>query len=141
VTLDDQFGDSTVRVRRPKRICNPASKNGEDPTVVNDPDHLVGYPIVQTSPRFHRERNVLVVNQFHPLSDPLSVDLVRPDYLLVPSAKTLTPPVTPIVPSIEHFKCYRVEGARFRLSGVTIADEFGSIVVDIKRPRRLCVPA
>jgi hypothetical protein len=34
-----------------------------------------------------------------------------------------------------------VEGARFRLSGVTIADEFGSIVVDIKRPRRLCVPA
>jgi hypothetical protein len=141
VTLDDQFGDGTVRVRHPKRICNPAAKNTEDPTAVNAPDHLVGYPIFQLSPRFRRIRDVRVVNQFHPFDDPLRVDLVRPDYILVPSAKTLTPPVVPIVPSIEHFKCYRVEGARFRQSGVTIEDEFGSIVVDIKRPRRLCVPA
>jgi hypothetical protein len=141
VTLDDQFGDGTVHVQHPKRICNPADKNTEDPTAVIAPDHLVGYPIFQSSPRFHRIRDVRVVNQFHPIDDPLRVDLVRPDYILVPSAKTLTPPVVPIVPSIEHFKCYRVEGARFRRSGVTIEDEFGSIVVDIKRPRRLCVPA
>lgn len=141
VTLDDQFGDSSVNVRRPKRICNPASKNDEDPSAATAPDHLVGYPIDQASPRFHRERDVQIVNQFHDAGSPLSVDLVRPDFMLVPSAKSLTSPVRPIMPSIEHFKCYRVKGARFRRNGVTIDDEFGSITVDIKRPRRLCVPA
>ena len=136
-SLADQFGASTVAVRQPRRLCNPASKNGENPAAPAHPDHLAGYLLRQRSPKFHTIRDVEVVNQF----GTIHVDLVRPEQLLVPTAKNPTLPPPPLVPSIDHFKCYRVKGAKFRRSGVTITDQFGSIVVDIKRPRRLCVPA
>ena len=144
VTLDDQFGASTVRVRQARRICNPADKNGEDPTAPGDRDHLVGYTIQQTEPRPTTIRGVVVANQFHrgtADSPVLIVDLARAEYLLVPSVKDLMVAPTPVPPGIDHFKCYRTRGARFRRAGVSIADQFGTIVVDIKRPRRLCVPA
>ena len=141
VLLSDQFNDpqdpTTVRVRPPKRICNPASKNDEDPTALQDPDHLVAYPIKQTAPRFRTIRGVVVIDQF----GTLVLDVIRPEQLLVPSAKSDTAPPAPITPTIDHFKCYRVKGDRRRVTNVTIDDQFGAITVDIKRPRRLCVPA
>jgi hypothetical protein len=139
-TLEDQFGLSTVHVRRPKRICNPADKNGEDPTAPDARDHLVGYRIKQTTPKFKRIRGVQITNQFHP-TEPLVVNVIRPDFMMVPSLKSQSQPPTPTPFLLDHFKCYRVKGARFRRAGVTIKDQFGTIVVDIKRPRRLCVPA
>ena len=142
VTLVDQFstGTSSDTVRRPRRVCNPTDKNGEDPTAATHPDHLVGYPIVE-HPRFHAVRNVAVVNQFHGAGTPLMVDLVRPEIMLVPSLKSLTAPPAPGPTFTDHFKCYRVKGARFRRAGITLQDEFGAATVDVKRPRHLCAPA
>jgi uncharacterized repeat protein (TIGR01451 family) len=135
IALVDAFGSSTGALRAPKRICNPADKNGEDPTAPGDPEHLVGYRLEQ-SPRFTEVADQVVTNQF----GAVVVDLVRPDYLLVPSAKSLIAPPAPLGgATIDHFKCYHVRG-RFRRAGITIADQFGSLTVDIKRPTRLCVP-
>ena len=142
VMLDDQFtanGPVTVTVRRPRRVCNPTNKMGEDPTAKDHPDHLVGYPIRQPI-RAERVSGVQVNNQFH-VGTPLEVTLVRAESLLVPSLKSLTDPVPPGDTATDHFKCYRVKGARFRKSGITLEDEFGTVVVDIKRPRHLCVAA
>ncbi len=137
VSLADHFGPSTVDVIRPKRLCNPADKNDENPNAPNDPDHLTGYIIKQRTP-FPRASGVSVTNQF----GTVTMDLRRADYLLVPTAKSLSvapPPLTP--PTIDHFKCYKVARAKARIAGIKVDDEFGTVVEDIKRPMRLCIPA
>ena len=135
VSLVDHFGASTVRVIRGKRFCAPADKNGEDPTAWTDPDHLAVYTIKQTTPRFAPIRDFTVVNQF----GTMELDLVRPDALLVPSAKSHTGPIASFTPQIDHFKCYKARG-RFRSGPLAITDQFGSITGSIKRPVRYCAP-
>lgn len=135
VSLVDHFGASTVRVLREKRFCAPADKNDEDPTAPVDADHLAVYTIKQTLPRFTRVRDFSVTNQF----GTMSLDLVRPDALLVPSAKSHTGPIASYTPLIDHFKCYKARG-RFRSGDLNIDDQFGSIIAAIKRPVRYCAP-
>lgn len=135
VTLEDQFGPSGATVRKAKRLCAPAN-TGNNPTAPTDPEHLTAYTIHQTSPRFVRVRDITVTDQF----GVLVVDLVRPDRLLVPTAKSLTgQPALLTTPTIDHFKCYRVRG-RFRLKGVAVTTQFGPATLDIKRPVHLCAP-
>ncbi len=138
VSLTDQFGATTMTVDRPRRICNPADKNGEDPTAPDDPDHLVGYAIKASRPRFTRVRDQTFQNQF----GPVTVDVVRPDMLLVPSAKShdATPPL-PTSFGVDHFKCYRVNGGRApRVPALAITDQFATLQVNVGRPIRLCTP-
>ena len=113
--LDDVFGAGIVTTGRAKRLCNPADKNGEDPTAPDHVQHLVGYQIRQRSPIFKTVREVEVVNQF----GTLFLDVAKPDLLLVPSAKDLTGTPPPLVnPTLDHFKCHRVKRARFRATGI-----------------------
>jgi len=135
LSLVDHFGPSTVHLKRAKRFCAPASKNGEDPTAPLDPDHLTAYTIKQDSPRFTRVRDLVVANQF----GTIEVDLVRPEALLVPSAKSLIGPVGTYTAAIDHYKCYKARG-RFRSGELHIEDQFGAIDAAIKRPVRLCAP-
>ena len=144
--------DTDVKVRRPRRICNPASKNGEDPTAVGDTTHLVSYPIRHSHKITGLPRRFQVTNQFHDPSKPLRVDFIRPEALLVPSLKSETDPVPGTPPTtIDHYQCYRVKRARFRrdpstlpTDSIDLFDQFNSptnpTVVTIKRPRHLCVP-
>jgi hypothetical protein len=112
--------------------------NGADPTAADDPEHLVGYVIHQTAPRFAKITNEVVTDQF----GTLTVDLVRPDYLKVPSAKSLTSPPPPLAdPTLNHFKCYKVKHGTRRIPLVTIDDEFGSLNLRVRKAFRLCVPA
>jgi hypothetical protein len=140
VALDDGAAASTVKVKRAMRLCVPANKNGEDPSAIDDPAHLSAYTIKQTSPRFIRRRGV-VVTPDNPIFPPLTVDLVRPDRLLVAAAKSdgSTPPPALAAP-IDDYECYRVKGGRSRISGVTLETKLGTRVVDIKRPLHLCTP-
>lgn len=138
VSLEDQFGPGEVTVRYRKRICNPADKNGEDPTAPTDDEHLMAYEIRQRDPRFQAIRDVRAVNQ---LGD-ITFDVVRPDRIMVPTAKDLVAPPPPLVnPSVDHFKCYRIRHARTRVDGLNVTDQFGDLVVNVKRPLRFCVPA
>ena len=135
MSLVDAFGPSTVRVLRSKRFCAPADKNHEDPTAPTDPDHLTVYTIKQTAPRFQRVHGFTVNNQF----GTMALDLVRPDALFVPTAKSHTGPIPSYTPAIDHFKCYKARG-RFRAGPIDVTDQFGSIVGRIKRPVRYCAP-
>jgi hypothetical protein len=135
ISLVDHFGSSIVHLKRMKRFCAPADKNDEDDTAPLDPDHLAAFTIKQDSPRFTPIRDVVVANQF----GTVDLDLVRPEALLVPSAKSLVGPVGSYAAAIDHYKCYKARG-RFRSGPLHIEDQFGSIDAAIKRPVRLCAP-
>jgi hypothetical protein len=143
VSLDDVlYGPLGVKGRALRRLCNPADKNGEDPAAVASPDHLTGYPFRRQRgfPRFERRRGVQVVNQLEP--DGTALDVVRPELLLVPAAKSLTMPIPPpATPGVDHYKCYRVRGARTRVAGLAVTDQLGSPTVNVRKPFRLCVAA
>src|SRR6185369_8198905 len=81
VTGVDQFGPYTLDLLRPRWLCAPANKAGEDPTAPSHPQHLLCYKTRNNSP-FTR-RTVFTTDQFG--SQPL--DLSRRIELCVPSLK------------------------------------------------------
>lgn len=132
VTVEDQFGTRTVRVRRAHLLCNPTDKNAEG--IVDVTDHLVGYKT--RGPRV-KVLNQTVVNQFgtHLL------DVVHPDLLMLPTGKdgvAQTPP-------LDHFQCYKVKrsrgSAKFQKRTVTISNQFETTTLEVTKPFRLCAPA
>ncbi len=137
VSLVDRFGTTSVGVADPRRVCNPADVDGSDPTAPTHPGHLLGYRIKRSGPIVPLPKRQEITNQF----GTVSVDLVRPELLLVPSAKSLTGPPPPLDPeTVDHFQCYRVTRARTRVKGLSVIDQLGALTIDVKRPRRLCVP-
>jgi hypothetical protein len=136
VALDDFIGASNVQVTRAKRICNPADKLDEDPDAPLDQNHLVSYEISQAG--FVPVKGLHIQNQFQDAV----INLSRPDYMMVPTAKSLvgTPP-PPAPGSINHYKCYQIVRSRFRTSAIKVDDQFGTLNVDIKRPVRFCAAA
>jgi len=136
ITLADPFGFANVTVRRAKRICNPADKNDEDPGAVSQADHLKGYEVNQAQ-SFKGVKGLNITNQF----GAFAINLARPDYMLVPSAKSLITNPPPPVAAIDHYKCYTIARAKFRESGIKVTDQFGTLNLDIKRPVRFCAAA
>lgn len=141
VSVVDAFRSSSVEVKKPKFLCAPTNKNGEDPAAPSHPDHLTDF---QTKPtvKFTPVTNQRVVDQF----GTLFLDLKKVVTLQVPSAKShaASPPAPPN-PAVDHFQCYGVSTTRNTTkftprSGVTIQDQFGTMTVDVRKPKRLCVP-
>jgi len=136
----DRYGFGTVDLTTRqivKRLCNPANVGDADPGAPGAADHLVGYGIKRRTPRFVAVPDQTAVTVFG------NVDLtvVRPIALLVPSAKSTSGPPGAITPTIDHYQCYSLRSARGRASGVSVVDQFGSHVFDLKKPARLCVAA
>jgi hypothetical protein len=139
VTVEDRYLDATVTLRATNRLCAPSDKRGEDPTAPQTPQHLAGFP--SKSAAFRLE-NQVVTNQF----GTLTLDIKRRVFLMVPTAKDLESQPPALLNPTSHFQCYLVGRSggspRFeRLRDVPVADQFGSHVVDLIRPRYLCVPA
>jgi hypothetical protein len=135
--LLDQFGSKTVEVKKPKLLCTPTNKNGEDPTAPSHPDHLEDYQIRAAA--LPPAPNLLVQDQF----GTLTLAALKPTALQVPSAKSLVAfPPPPAAPGVDHFACYKIKLAtRFHpVSGVVLQDQFGTRTVDVRKPRRLCAP-
>jgi hypothetical protein len=85
VTLEDQFGAMTVDVKKPKYLCNPVNKNGEDPTAPTHLQHRMCYQIKQTDlVPFVKITGIFVNDQF----GPETVDAKKPQLLCVPALKT-----------------------------------------------------
>jgi hypothetical protein len=136
-TLVDRFGTTTVGVADPRRVCNPANVNGHDSTAPTHPGHFLGYRVKRSGPIVPLPRRQVITNRF----GTITADLVRPELLLVPSAKSLTGPPPPLDPEpMDHFQCYRITRVRHPVKGVEVVDQLGSPTIDLKRPRRLCVP-
>jgi hypothetical protein len=163
VTLVDQFGTQIVDAFGPTDLCAPANKNNEDPTAPDHPAHLASYDI-KGHGRFKPVKDQLVVNQF----GSVRLDVTKPTSLLVPTAKSLMGPPSPLGAFVDHFACYKVEFSRHRGdddddengedhrglrgrdeddedgshdSNVTVETQFETVEVDVRRPRELCAPA
>jgi hypothetical protein len=81
VTGQDQFGAYNVDLLKPRYLCAPASKNGEDPTAPLHPEHLLCYK-TRNNTAFP-ERVVFTTDQF----GAQSVRITRRIELCVPSLK------------------------------------------------------
>jgi len=134
-----------VEVKKPKFLCAPTDKNGEDPTAPAHPEHLKAYPIKYlVKPVL--PTNIKVVDQFNPSG--LFVDAKKVSHLLVPSVKSLTGPTpvpTPAAYVTDHFECYKIGITKNTPKfvpqlGVSLGDQFGTMTVDVKKPAFLCNP-
>ena len=93
VVLQDQFGKSTVTLRRASLICAPTVKDRDPKHPVgkfpddlrNAIDHLVCYEIYRGGSGGKGDLDVLVHNQF----GEYALDVAKPEMLCVPSLKTL----------------------------------------------------
>jgi hypothetical protein len=142
VSLIDQFGSSTVEVRKSIALCAPTNKLGEDPTAPAHSEHLKGYQIKRA--KVALPTDLTVIDQFNPGG--LHLDAKKPTQLLVPTVKSLSgsPPLPPSFET-DHFQCYKVAAtkgaAKFvPVENVTIQDQFGSLEVTVKKPRAICNP-
>src|SRR5262249_35200510 len=101
---------------------------------------LLGY-VVRTSARPVRSRQV--VSQF----GSLTLDVKRPDLLLVPTAVSLTATPRPLTPPLlENFQCYSLRPSRGRrkfapLLGLQVPAGLEPVSPAPLKPARLCVPA
>jgi hypothetical protein len=141
VSLVDGFGaTSTSVVAGASAVCLPADKDHEDPSAQADARHLVSYKLAKTP--FSRVSNLTVTDEF----GELSVDVLKPAGLLVPTAQGLLGPPGPLTEPTSHFSCYKVRrspGApRFRtIRGVTLDTQLATdVLVDVVSPQRLCTP-
>jgi hypothetical protein len=110
--------------------------------------HLDSYQIkaVRGAPKFVR-KHVKMTNQLAVPS--IFYDLVKPDLLLVQTAKSLVPP-PPALPgpnAVDHYKCYRAvvtKGTPKFPKGVTVtvADQFRTTAgtFTIKKAQHVCTP-
>ncbi len=140
VSLVDQFGELTVDLEGPNRLCAPANVDDEDPGAPDLADHLSEYRI-RGRTGFTPERNVRMINQF----GEVFVDVMRPTSLLVPTAKSLDGPAGEPGTGTDHFTCYDVKrtpgSTKFaRLNDVPVETQFESTTLDVRRPRQLCAP-
>jgi hypothetical protein len=140
VSLDDQFETGTYEVSSVRRFCTPADKESEG---TNDPStHVEAYKLKGT----HVKRTqVLVTNQF----GAILVDTKKTDSLLVPTAKSLAPDPPPGLPDatslVDHYRCVSTKiskGAPKFPKGqaASVADQFATRTVTLKKPATLCVP-
>lgn len=140
VELVDRFGELTVDLEGPLRLCAPANVDDVQPGAPELADHLSEYRI-RGRTAFTPERNVRMINQF----GEVFVDVMRPTSLLVPTAKSLEGPAGEPGTGTDHFTCYDVRrtpgSTKFsRLDDVPVETQFESTTLDVRRPRQLCAP-
>ncbi len=144
LVTSDRFGEWLFTVSKPAELCPPANVEGSDPTAPSHAEHLESYQIkrVPGTGKFPKVLNQTVADQF----GALTIDLLKPERLLVPSAKSLTAVPAPLgAPVTDHFTCYKVRVSpgtpKFvpRLASV-VNDQFGPLSVNILKPKRLCIP-
>jgi hypothetical protein len=142
VTLEDQFGVYSGTAHRPVDLCAPADKNGEDPEAPDSGDFLSSYKLSVPGP-VEQVSGVQATNQF----GSVSLDLLQPDTLLVPSAASLEGPPAPGQSFLNDFTCYSVQVGKTKGKGapapgsVTVQTAFETVEVEPGNPQRLCVPA
>ena len=140
VTIQDVFGSYAATLDRAHRLCAPTNKNGEDPAAPGRPEHLAGYEFVNVAPNIPEPDNVHVTTQF----GAYTVDVRNPMRLLVPTAKSLTPPPPATIPSgIRHFLCHNLDGVQGpRPTGITVESQLGANVVAVTdlNSATLCAP-
>jgi hypothetical protein len=121
-----------------RRLCAPAVK-----VTTADPDpavpvaqHLVGYQIRNFGPFDPVKGVVVTVPQF---PGPVTVDVAKPNLLLVPSDKNAES-TGGVMEARNHFLCHTLDNVKGAVPpGVTVRDQFGTQQITFKSRRwRLC---
>jgi hypothetical protein len=139
----DQFGEWRFSVNKPAELCAPADVEGSDATAPSHAEHLESYQIkrVPGTGKFPKTLRQTVVDAF----GTMTVDLLKPERLLVPTAKSLvTPPTAPSSPVTDHFTCYKMRTSPHTPKFVphlasVVSDQFGALSVNVLKPKKLCV--
>jgi hypothetical protein len=93
--------------------------------------------VLRKRQRVKLPRHQKLVNQF----GTVTATMIRPDLLLVPSAKGVDGPPPPLdATSVDAFQCYHIAHAKTRAKNLRVVDQLGTLTIDIERPRHLCVP-
>ncbi len=142
--LVDALESLNVTVQKPKGLCTPAELNA-DP-LADAATHLESYPVKAIKGQAkHAKRTALVQN----VVGTITVQTVKPSFLLVPTNTSLVADPPPTAPSIavDHYKCYAVKVAKDTPKfpkGVTVslADPFilAPQTFAVKKPTHLCTP-
>ena len=138
MTVQDQFGTLSYRLRFPHRFCFPL--DGGARTTAPQTQFLMGY---EARASFGSAPHRQVVNQF----GSLTLDVNRADLLLIPTAMSMTARPEPLVPPLlDNFQCYRLRRSpgtsKFApVRGVRVVDGLETVVLDLLAPIRLCAPA
>jgi hypothetical protein len=142
VSVVDDLDAATVSVTRQQHICPPTDKNLEG--VIDPETHLISYAIRRQSPRHLQRTNIVVTNQL----GEIHLSTIKPELLLVPSAKDFGSPPSPPDPmshSLDHYKCYRVRvtpGTPSFAQGTTVqaSDQFEvNRLISLVKPSQLCL--
>jgi hypothetical protein len=143
VGLVDALFSATVNVHGLDRVCAPANGGERGAVDAGHTDHLATHAIARASGApFVPRRGVRVTNRL----GTVTVDVVKPGRLAVPSATSLTAPAPlPEPPTPDPFQCYKVASARGAtrfgaIFDVPLADQFQTLNVDVKKPAGLCLP-
>ena len=110
VVLADDFESKSFDVRKSDSLCTPANADGRG--VADEVTHLHGRDIKESAgaPRHVRQRGIALTTNL----GAFSVDTVKPDRLLVPTAKGIGAPLPPPDPAshdVDRFKCYLARGS------------------------------
>jgi hypothetical protein len=144
VTLEDRYGVYSGTAHRPVDLCAPADKNGEDPEAPDSGDFLSSYKLSVPGP-VEQVSGVQATNQF----GSITLNLLQPDTLLVPSAASVEGPPAPGQSFLNDFTCYSVQVGKSKGKGkgaptpgsVMVQTAFETVEVEPGNPQRLCVPA
>lgn len=144
VNLTDAFDSGAYQSKGSRIVCAPASKDGSP--VADPATHLVGYRFSAPLPAHTQRVGLGVDNQF----GHFTINTFKSRSLLVPSNKSLPPAPPPSPPNltlidVDHFRCITsriTPGTPGLPAGVvvTVADQFGSRTVQVKKFLKLCIP-
>ncbi len=164
VSLADQFETVAIEVKKPRNICPPVEKLPQGPAIQNPNLHYEEY-LVKGGAKL--EQRVLATDQFgdHVL------ELGKPKFLLVPTAKHANRPVEPLLSGGDHYLCRQAKHRKktciggdlttkcktdqtcidagagatcdlgFEKRPQNLQDQFGNQDVEVKKIKFFCTPA
>ena len=136
VLVDDQFGQLTLRLRRAVSLCVPAEKNGVVSPLNIDSYKCYDARVKRGTPRFQRV-DVHLADQF----EKKDTTVRSPRLFCNPVEKN----GGAIGNTDSHLVCYRIKDVsgqpRFSRRDIQVEDQFGVLLLEVRRARSLCVPA
>lgn len=142
VTLSNQFGDGQIMiVKKPEYLFVPSEKNGVSSDL--NLDHFICYKakgnrmnaLVDLEDQFGMESGIKV-KEPKLFCNPVK----KTHYIEVPDIGDPTTEVTEISNLTAQLACYKIKGDKQKLD-VDVNNQFGLQVVEIKKPKLLCVPS
>lgn len=137
----DQFGQMTIDLLKPERLMLPTAKSltsAPSPLAAPVTDHFTCYKVRNSpgTPKFVPRIASVVHDQF----GPLSVNLVKPKRLCIPTNKANEEPGAEL--HGEHLICYQAKlVSTFIPVRAYIANQFGGETLDVKKVTEVCIAA